>query len=262
MEVDDMGIMLFDANCMIGQRFSPKEAKFTNSESLLKTMDSKGIDKALVFHSLAKENFINDGNMAILKEVMGQDRLIPCWVVMPHYSGECQKPEDIIKSMKDNKVKAIRIFPEYHRVKLYPWIWHELFFELEKYKVPVLVDFSNVNWSQEIDWNGINNICSEFPNLPLILLRQGQVADRYIYYLMDKHDNLYFEISYYQVNNGIYSLADKFGANRLIFGTGMPFYQPDCPINALLYSGLSEKEIKKVAYENLEKLLEGVCFID
>lgn len=257
-----MQAVLFDSNCMMGQRLSFKDARFNDAKALLKIMDSKGIDKALVFHSLAKENFINEGNLKIAKETENSDRLVPCWVAMPHYSGECQSPEDMIKGMAANKAGAVRIFPEYHRVKLYKWIWHDLFTRLEAGRVPVMVDFSNVNWSQEIDWDGINELCTSFPDLPLILLRQGQVADRYIYYLMDKHKNLFLETSYYQVNHGFASIVDKFGAERLIFGSGMPVYQPDCPISALLYSGLPEKDIQKIAGQNLENLLKGVCLND
>lgn len=257
-----MRTMFFDANCMIGQRFSYENAVFKDSKALLKIMDKKGIDKALVFHSLAKENFIDEGNMEIFKEAELSKRLLPCWVVMPHYSGECKSPGEIVKEMAAANVKAVRIFPEYHRIKLYTWIWEELFSQLEACKVPVLIDFSNTGWTQEIDWDGINAICNCFPDLPIILLRQGQVADRYIYYLFEKYVNLYLETSYYQVNNGIASIAAKFGAGRLIFGTGMPFYSPDCPINALIYSGLSEDDIRMAAGENLDRLLKGVCFDD
>ncbi|MEN6315019.1 MAG: amidohydrolase family protein [Clostridiaceae bacterium] len=257
-----MQTMLFDANCMIGQRLSFEDVRFNDGKALLKIMDSKGIDRALVFHSLAKENFIYEGNLEVVKETRDSDRLVPCWAAMPHYSGECQSPENMIKGMAAANVRAVRVFPEYHRIKLYTWIWEELFSRLEVCKVPVLIDFSNAGWTQEIDWNGINEICRHFPELPLVLLRQGQIADRYIYYLLEKHSNLYLETSYYQVNNGIAAITERFGAKRLIFGTGMPFYSPDCPINALLYSGLSEEDIGLAAGGNLDNLLKGVCFDD
>lgn len=255
-----MRTMFFDANCMIGQRFSFEDAIFKDGKALLKIMDSKGIDRALVFHSMARENFIDEGNLEVVREARSSERLLPCWAVMPHYSGECQNPGEIVKAMAAANVRAVRIFPEYHRIKLYTWIWEELFSRLEACRAPVLMDFSNTGWTQEIDWDGINAICGRFPHLPLILLRQGQVADRYIYYLLERHGNLYLETSYYQVHNGIASIAAKFGAERLIFGTGMPFYSPDCPINALLYSGLSEEDIRMAAGENLDRLLKGVRF--
>ncbi|MDD2502651.1 MAG: amidohydrolase family protein [Clostridia bacterium] len=260
--VGAMRSMFFDVNCMIGQRFSYENTIFKDGKALLKIMDNKGIDRALVFHSLAKENFIDEGNLEVVKEAESSARLLPCWVVMPHYSGECRSPEEIVKAMSVANVKAVRIFPEYHRIKLYTWIWEELFSRLEAFKIPVLIDFSNIGWSQEIDWDGINNTCSSFPNLPVILLRQGQVADRYIYYLLDRHRNLYLETSYYQVNDGIYSIVQRFGAERLIFGTGIPVFQPDCPMSALLYSGISEKDFEKIAGKNLENLLKGVRFDD
>lgn len=251
-----MDIKFFDANCMIGQRLS--ENKFESGDILLKHMDNYGIDKALIFHSLAKENYLDEGNGLTLSESSKSDRLVPCWVVMPHYTGESPNPEVLSDRMRDGGVKAVRIFPVHHKINLYTWIWHDLFSRLEDLRIPVLVDFSNISWSQQIDWDGVNNICREHKNLPIILLRQGQVADRYLYYLLDKHDNLYLETSYYQVVNGIYSLVERFGAERMVFGTGMPFYDPNCPINALLSSGISEKNIRLIASENLENILNRV----
>lgn len=257
-----MKITFFDANCAIGGGLSAVNSGIRDSEGLLRVMDKKGIDRALVFHSLAKENLMKKGNAKIAEEAARNPRLLPCWVAMPHYSGECESPADMLKGMKKLGIKAVRIFPVYHKVNLHIWLWEELFSVLSRHRIPVFVDFSNTGWSQEIDWDGIHKICLAFPELPLILLRQGQVADRYLYFLLDKHRKLYLETSYYQVNDGIGSLVRRFGPERLVFGTGMPLYQPDCPINALCQSGICEEDIRKIACLNLENLLEEVNFND
>jgi Predicted metal-dependent hydrolase of the TIM-barrel fold len=253
-----MDIKLFDANCSIGKRFSAEGPDTSHRNDILGIMDKKGIDMALVYHVMAKENYLMEGNTRIVEETSKKPRLLPCWVVMPHYSGEFVKPAELFGLMKAYGVKAVRVFPVYHRINLYTWLWEELFSMLAYHGIPVFIDFSNSGWSQDIDWDGIHKICSSFPGLPVVLLRQGQVADRYMYFLLDKHRNLYMETSYYQVNDGIRSLVARFGAERLVFGTGMPVYQPDCPIDALLNSGIHEDDIRKIACSNLERILGEV----
>lgn len=253
-------IKLFDSNCMLGNRISPADAQYPRAEDLLAEMRTRGIDKALVYHSYARENWIDRGNRLLTEETEKHPELFPCWTVMPHYSGECPKPSDLIRAMAVQNVRAVRIFPVHHRLKLYPWHWGELLEVLAACRIPLLIDFSNLNWSQEIDWEGVRNLCAGFPELPVLLLRQGQAADRILYFLLEKHHNLYIETSYYQVNNGLQALVGNFGADRLIFGTGAPVYDPGCPIFCLLNSGLGEREVRKIACTNLESLLEGVRF--
>lgn len=53
-------------------------------------------------------------------------------------------------------------------------------------------------------------------------------------------------------------MANLFGVDRLVFGTGLPLYDPRLPIGGLLFSGLSEVDMKSIAGDNLRKLLGGV----
>ena len=46
-----------------------------------------------------------------------------------------------------------------------------------------------------------------------------------------------------------------FGAERLIFGTGMPEYAPGPAVTLITYSGLDEEAKRQVAGDNLRRLL-------
>ena len=77
---------------------------------------------------------------------------------------------------------------------------------------------------------------------------------------MKECDNLYLDISYFQLNRAIEVVAEKFGAERMIFGTGMPVFDPRLPITGLVFSQLNDKEKALVASGNLMRLIGQIDF--
>ncbi|NSW89117.1 MAG: amidohydrolase family protein [Firmicutes bacterium] len=255
-----MPMEFIDSNCMLGQWKKNTGICFYTANDLISFMDKSGISRCVVFGSLAKYSHIQTGNDMLLKEIKNYDRLIPCAVAMPHHTGEFLSPEEFVKYLADNNIRAVRIFPAFHGISLYTWVWEDLFSELELRKIPVFIDFSIRHWSEEINWEQIKNFCETFPALPFVLVRMGVKADRYIYPLFKKFDSLYLETSYYIVNNGIEKMVRNFGAGRLIFGTGMPVYSPNPPIAMVCLANIKEDERDMIAGKNLMNLLEGVNF--
>lgn len=255
-----MSLELIDSNCMMGQWKKNNGTCFYSAEDLIDFMDKYGISRSLVFSSFAKYSDIQTGNNMLLNEIRGKARLMPCAVAIPHHTGEFPPPPEFCKYLSDNNIRAVRIFPVFHGVSLYTWLWEDLFTELELRRIPVFIDFTMQSWSEEINWEHIRNLCETFPLLPIILVRMGVKADRYIYTLFKKLKNLYMETSYYIVNNGIKKIVENFDARRLIFGTGAPVYSPNPPITTVSLADITESEKNMIAGKNLMTLLEGVDF--
>jgi hypothetical protein len=137
-----MALEFIDSNCMLGQWKKNTGACFYTAKDLVDFMDKNGISRCLVFGSFAKYSHIETGNNMLLKEIKNYDRLIPCAVAMPHHTGEFPSPQKFVKYLTDNNIRAVRIFPTFHGISLYTWIWEDLFSELELKKIPVFVDFS------------------------------------------------------------------------------------------------------------------------
>jgi len=249
-----------DCNCMLGQWKKNVESCFYTADDLISFINKASISKCLVFGSLAKYSEIQTGNNILINAIKDNERLIPCAIAMPHHSGEFPHPKEFYRYLANNNIRAVRIFPTFHGVSLYTWLWNDLFTILESAKIPLFIDFSLKHWSEEINWEQIKNICENFPLLPIILIRMSLKADRYIYYLMQNMKNLYIETSYYLVNNGIEKLVKSFGAEKLIFGTGIPVYNPNPSITMLNFSDINENERQMIAGGNLMKLLEEVKF--
>ena len=247
-------LRFFDSNCVIGRRSirrfgNPGEGEFYSISDLLAEMDYSGIDEALVYHALAKEYSPMFGNRMLMDEIKDYPRLHPCWVVMPEGTGEMPQPEALVKEMLDNRVKAVRIFPSEHSFSLSDWSMGKLFTELEKHGIVAIIEI------EQIGWDGLHSLCSRYPNLPVIITNLGYRINRLLYPLLEKFKNLYVETSVYQIHKGVEEICRRFGAEKLIFGTKMPFFAPGPALSMINYSLISEEDKNKIANGNLKKLL-------
>jgi predicted TIM-barrel fold metal-dependent hydrolase len=248
---------LFDANCMLGRRsiHTPLDVP-TTVEALLAEMDRLGIAEALVYHGMALDGFPPEGNARLMREIAGHPRLHPCWVLLPT-TGEMPPPKSLVAQMREQGVRAARLCPVRHRYLCTEANVGDLLRELERARIPLFVDFGMVHWSEEkTDWRSLDDLCGRYPDLPFIVVGEGMAAPRRLFPLWERHRNLYLETHYYQVNQGLSEVARRFGADRLLFGTGLPYRAPGPPLMQLRCDFLATEERAAIGGGNLRGLLE------
>ena len=77
-----------------------------------------------------------------------------------------------------------------------------------------------------------------------------------MYPLFEKYKGLRIEAATYQVNFGIEEICRRFGAHRLLFGTGLPFTEAGPSIAQITYADVSDDDKRRIAGDNLRELLE------
>lgn len=244
----------FDCNCSFGRRSVVDPGSFYKIDELARKMKYYGIKKALVYHSLAREYSPAVGNKMLMDEIKEYELFCPLWAVMPHHTGEFPEPGILAKQMSQNNVKAVRVFPgpDDQYFSLESWNCGELFNMLQERKVPLFIGLN------QLSWNGLHNLCSTYPDMKIILTDLNYSADRNLYPLLKKFENLMIETTGYKVHCGIEEICLRFGAHRLIFGSRMPEYSGGSAVSMINYARISEKEKKMIAGENLMRLLGGV----
>lgn len=253
---DAGGLNLFDCNCAVGPQRVPQPGAPETADALLAEMDRLGVAEALVYHSVARCYSPVEGNAALAQELKAQPRLRPCWVIVPHHAGEMPRPRDMVKQMLDSGVRAARVFPDEHFFFIEPWCFGETLEALAEARIPLLVDWGKGHWSEALrGWNAIQQVCQAFPELPLVVVREGIAIDRFVGALLRRAPGLCVEISYYMGHRALETFVGRFGARRLLFGTGMPFYDPAQPIGMLLTGGLETDDVRDIAGDNLRRLL-------
>ncbi len=245
---------LFDANCMLGRIIAPKPEFPLSVDALVATMDDFEIGEALVYHASSKEFHPADGNRLLLEEIASCRRLHAMWVVMPSHTGEFPGGPGLVDEMLARGVRAARVFPhpDLHNFSLRAWCSGELLAWLERRRVPLFVD------QEQLDWDTVHELCAGHPALPVVLTNVNYRVDRYLYALWEKFANLHVEISSYCGHRQIEAAVERFGADRLLFGTRLPYFTPGSAVAMLSYAAIGDGDRKRIAGDNLRRLLEGV----
>lgn len=115
--------------------------------------------------------------------------------------------------------------------------------------MPLMIDLEQTTFDQ------ISSICTDHPDLPLILSDVAYRSDRYIYPLLESHSNLYIETARYQTHRGIESICDSFGPRRLIFSSRTP--ELTCGPMAMMvrYAKIAPKDKEMILGGNLAELI-------
>lgn len=244
----------FDCNCEIGMRGIVYPGSFYKVEDLAARMEYYGIEKALVYHSMAREYNPGEGNKMLMEEIKDYPSLIPVWVVMHHHTDEFPEPGELARQMKNSGIKAVRMFPAAWEQNycISEWNCGELFSVLEEYRIPLLIGLD------QLGWDGLHALCSCHPELRIVLTSVDYRIDRNLYVLMKKFKHIYIETIGYKVHSGIEEICGKFGAERLVFGSGMPVFSGGSAVSMINYSRISEKEKRMIAADNINTLLGGV----
>jgi len=244
------GLDWFDCNARIGPCSAPRPEYVTDTAELLDVYDQIGIGRGLVYHSFAWEWHAPAGNERLLAEIAGEDRLSPCLVALPPARREMGPIEDFAARVRELR-GAVRIFPSKHNWRLSEWGSGALFDALNEAEVPVLLDFPETNWD-EVAW-----LLEAHPRMPLILIGTGYRVARYIYPLMERHENFHVEGNTYTPFRGVEDFVELFGARRLVFGTGLPDLDPGGPIANIAYAEIADEDKALMASGNLVRLLTG-----
>lgn len=243
-------IQFFDCNCIAG----PMTAIHPEGDLPLHELQSRlrelDIERLLVTHSYALEYDPGVGNLAASELCCNAGGLLPCYVLLPPATHELPAPgETLLDYLDRGGARAVRLAPKTHGFGLGDVWCRELLDCLSQAGVPVLVEYDETNWAE------IDQVLCNHPTLKLVILRAGYRIDRWLYPLLEKHTGLHLEISWYHTFGGIEAIARRFGAERLLFGTGAPIWEPAGPVGLVAYADLSEREKTLIASANLDRLL-------
>lgn len=242
------GLRWIDCNARIGRWSNPRPEQFTEIDDLLAAWDRVGIDGGLAHHAWAWEWSPARGNDALLEAIGPHERIRPCFVALPHATREVDPVLEFARRVRDAR-GAVRIFPGKHQWSVREWCAGALFDALQCAGVPLLVDIG------EVDWEGIAAILAAHPRLRVIVLETFYRIDRRLYALMERHPSLHLEANTYGPFFGVEGIVERFGAGRLVFGTGVPEFETGGPMALVAYADISAEDKAKIAGGNLLRLL-------
>ena len=244
-------LMFFDANCRVGDHIEA----YPGIPELLTDMDHYGVDKALVRHNnIPKAPLSSNAQIArMLREDDPAQRLTGVWCILPDSCGEIPAPDEFFRQMKVNRIGAITLSPIEHRYQPRRIVIGKIMDAAAERRIPVLLDaFAN-------QWPLLYDFLERFPDNTFIYteLAGKWGSDRNIRPLLETYENFYFEIARYWVPEGIRDLVEKYGSDRILYGSAFPAGNQGCGMLQLKHSGLDDDAIANVAGKNLERILKG-----
>ena len=253
-------VPVFDANMALGRRHD-RRVLFDSVEDALREMDRAGVERALVYSTVAATDPIG-GNRWLEATLADEPRLVPQLIGSP--------PRDDLEQfaafMAAGRASSMRMLPALHGYPLRRWMVGEWFEWASATDVPVWlpVNFGAprreevLGYLDEFDPSALYDTLSGFPDLAVVLTEVQYAQAPWALGLMKALPNLHMEISRFVSTDGVAKLLRIAGESRVLFGSRFP----DSPLAAQLYHlhryGLPESTLRAICGENLERLLGGV----
>ncbi len=248
-------LKFFDVNCRAGIPQNGTNG-VSDAAELLAEMDRYGVEKALVRSmNIAKGALASNQFTAEFLRQDTEKRLTGVWCMLPSQCDELPAPEAWFDEMSAARIGALTLSPFEHRYHPCKLTLGKLMKKAAERKIPVLLDaFAGAGKLKEL-----YAFAEEFKGNILIYIESWGKwgSDRYIRPLLENYPNFHFDLAGYWVPEGVSDLVQKYGPERLLYGSGFPFYHQGSSMPMLKYSGgLSPEEQMLIAGGNLERLLK------
>lgn len=248
-----MELDFFDANVYIGRPM--KKGAFEpvcDAGELRDAMAKARLRRALVWHIAQHDGSAITGNDLLAEAIAGHEELYGCWAILPPQTDGLITP-DFFDRMKAARVGALRVFPDLHRYLLRRVVFGRFLDEVSERKIPLLVSLAKA-----ISWPAVYQLLEEYPELTCVLSDiGGWSADRYTYPLLAAYPNVYVETSMLALEDGgVETMCERYGAARLVFGTGLPERYAESATLQLTHADIADADKVAIAGANLAQLIE------
>ena len=242
----------FDCNCEFGPYRTKVYRYAETADALLEEMNFCNINRALVFHTAQRFDSAPNGNQRVLEEIAGHSRLLPTWTLLPSHTGEMPAGEALVAEMREQGVKALRLFHNEHRYFMDAMTWRDQLPVYEERRIPLFI-------RARLDY--FLELLKNFPNLTIVAGTQGfNPMDRYAWPMIAEFPNLFYETSSYLCDGVLEEFCDRYTADRLIFGSGYPENMKGTAMFRLVRADLSDEQKSAIASKNLDRLLSQADF--
>ena len=257
-----MAMKFLDCNCYFGlpAKPGPSPADCPTLEDLVGQLNRAGIERAVVWHMAQHDVSPPRGN-ELLSEAIGQyPDLLGCWTILPPQTGELNV-DPFLAAMKASNVVALRAFPVAHRYLLDRVTLGPLLEAMIERRIPLLYSVRKLPgyYSPHQAWNDLHVLMADFPGLTLIVTDHGTWgSDRYFRPLLDRYPRVHVDTTLYFLDGGIEELVRRYGAGRLVFGSGLPERYPGGMMLAIRHAEIDEASKAAIAGGNMARLAQEV----
>lgn len=233
-----------DAHSHIGQFGGWSNVGIT-AEELINQMDEYNVEKTVICTYPIQESI-----EAVDKY---PDRFVGAAWVNPYDSDALDQVRDAVEN---HGFKAIKLHPLMHGYLpndecVFPVA--ELAKELD---IPLMIHTGHPPYS--LPWS-VAQLADIYPDVKMVMIHMGHGNGMYVQSAIDmakKYPNLYMETSGMPMHTKIKEAYEDVGSDRVMWGLDAPFHHPTVEMQRTIVSGLTDKQLEDVFYNNAKKLLK------
>jgi uncharacterized protein len=245
--------MIIDSNVIFGAEI--EDDTDLSIDRILGLMDEKKIDKALITNNQCKfYDFIEGNDKTAEIAAKYPDKFYG--MASFNLSQLLNIKSEVIRSISELGLAGIRFF---NTDSNFTSGWGGGIDSLTAYMVFDLINGMGVPVFIEggYPFKTIGALAEKYPGIPMIASGTGYGNMGEAILAAKDKNNLFLEISTLDSMDGIDILVENLGADRIIFGTGMPYNSPSCEILMVKTSSVSEADRQKIFSGNIQKILDG-----
>ena len=256
--------MIIDANAWLGH-WPFRQLRYNDVPGLLRLMDANGIDMAVVssIHGIFYKN-CHRANEELAAQVDGhRDRLVLFATLNPNYPGW---QRNLRLCREDLGMQGLRLFPTYHDYSLADASALELIEAAAELRMPVALPVRMVDIRQR-HWMDTERTLT-LPDLEVVVRRclkatfiiLNGLGFEWCSFLGEAHPTgrrIVVDLSRMTavLQNSLGDTIARFGADAVVFGTGMPFNYPRPALLKLDLLEASDEDKERIRHGNMAQIL-------
>jgi predicted TIM-barrel fold metal-dependent hydrolase len=253
----------FDINCWVNREIIEKNLKKDNRKDIFSLLLKNNIIKTVLTNnlSLSYDWHIGNNDLLSFKGLSQNENIFFGLALTPEASHQFIF-SDYMKNAYRNKARIFRVFPKSHLFYLNDYYMRKIYNEMAGVNFPLMLDLKelDITGNKYFAIDDLRILLSENKKLPVILetsLKQC-MFDRFYFPLMEEFENFYLEISGMLLMDQIEHYVEKFGSDRLIFGSNFPNTNLEVNTSRIESADIDESSKENIAGKNILRLLEKI----
>jgi predicted TIM-barrel fold metal-dependent hydrolase len=170
---------------------------------------------------------------------------------MPHQTGEFVSPEELVRAMDGEGVKAVTLRPKTNIYPLHEDVLAPLASALNPRQMLILTTMDELDHSYE----SAVRFCRIFRDCPVIIAEASWSDWRTMIAIMDSCPNARLEFHSFQANRAVDAFAERFGVERVLFGSGLLRFSAGGARGFVDWSLMDDEATARFAGGNLAELI-------
>jgi len=247
----------FDCHACYGHDRTTRLLKpVLSAAELTAEMQQAGVGRAVVWRTEQVQASPVLGHRLLSDDLDRNKQLYGLWAVTPTACDESPAPDQLLAELRQKRIIGFRLFPAGLRYVPKAFVlkaWLEL---TVAHHLPVFV-----NTAHGCSLEALGDILERYPDLTVVLTDANVwPGDRLLRPFVERFLNVYLDLSYMITAGGIESFVARFGATRLLYGSGFPRMYFGANMLMVRHAAISQEDRAAIAAGNLERIIREIRY--